>query len=360
MRSASKSIPFILFVCSALILPVLSLDASQTIFSTGEIVYYQPMSHELGVYYVWNPSTASMPYEAEWAFVGTPNAQPNKPDLRMILSWLESTQPGRHHTTPISTAEQLNIHENNLKTVPTENFWGIYAVHAEFVKQHIAFNEDLNTTWFGETLLGYQLYLQENPSATQDQWKDEMYLRMLRGFYDYFHARGVKVGYTMGAYVSIKISNIQSYLGWPAFNYMRENFDFMELYAYTHNLGPADGRSWNGEAEDWPEGGVNNYFSVIDQYFSSQQLFWCLTRRWNDEATWEWEAMALEIKNALDREMVICPYYSNDPPLSEQWPVILNALDLYDQNAQYYEEYVYGENLLTGYAGETYGWVEIS
>jgi hypothetical protein len=70
--------------------------------------------------------------------------------------------------------------------------------------------------------------------------------------------------------------------------------------------------------------------------------------------------MALEIKNCLDRNTVIALYYLNDPSFEETWDKILLAIELYNNNSPYYEYYVYGENLFSGYIGNTYGWVRVT
>jgi hypothetical protein len=66
------------------------------------------------------------------------------------------------------------------------------------------------------------------------------------------------------------------------------------------------------------------------------------------------------MKNCLDRNIVVTCYYWNDPPFEEIWALILKAIELYNSEVLYFEKYVRGENLLTGYAGNTYGWVELS
>jgi hypothetical protein len=127
--------------------------------------------------------------------------------------------------------------------------------------------------------------------------------------------------------------------------FIKEHYDFVFLYAYTRNL----------EDFYW----TKKYFLEIDQMFQKQKKFWILTRIWRgiNDQTWEREAIALEIKNCLHRNIVVTSYYVTEPPLAETWILIKRAIELYDSNAPYFEEYVYGENLLTGYVGTTYGWV---
>ena len=113
--------------------------------------------------------------------------------IPVVLNWFEVHYPD----DPFTSETELKIVEEWLKTIPTENFWGIIFIREEIYRTHISFNDNLNTTWFGEALLGYPLYLVGNSSATEDDWKSEMYLRMIRGFHNYFSPL-TKVGITMG------------------------------------------------------------------------------------------------------------------------------------------------------------------
>jgi len=71
----------------------------------------------------------------------------------------------------------------------------------------------------------------------------------------------------------------------------------------------------------------------------------------------------LEMKNCLDRGIVVTHYAMYLSPetwtFQQIWVLMLKAIELYDSGAPYFEEYVYGENLLTGYVGNTYGWVYV-
>jgi hypothetical protein len=184
-----------------------------------------------------------------------------------------------------------------------------------------------------------------------DDWKDEMYLRMVRGFYNYFHPL-TKVGITLGWPVPMPGESDVS-LGRPALIFIRDHYDFAFFYIYTPNLDFFLKTIGN-------YGSVKDYYSVIDQLFIKQEKFWILTRIWDlNKDVWEYEAIALEMKNCLDRNIAITLYYKNNPPIAETWPMALKCIELYNRNATYYETRVYGKNSLTGYIGETYGWVEV-
>jgi len=263
------------------------------------------------------------------------------PTTPAILNWAELHRPW-NPWNPFKTESDLKYVEQGLKTVPTENFWGIIGpIREEHYWHHIEFNDDVNTTWLGESLLGYPLYLEESPGATEDEWKDEMNLRMIRGFYDYFHPL-TKVGATAGLG---SLRRIPYYFGVPALAFIREHYDFVILYEYTENLEYFDEKT-------------RQSLQLIDQFFQKQKKFWIITRN-GSKPDWELEAIALEMKNCFDRNMVVTCYYQNDPPLEDIWPLMLKAIELYDSKAPYYENHVYGRNLLTGYVGDTYGWVEV-
>jgi len=268
------------------------------------------------------------------------------PTAPAILNWWRMHR-GVAPWNPFVTEADLNTVEEALKAVPIENFWGIIHIAEEHYRIHVEFNDDVNTTWFGEVMLGYPLYLAEAPNATIDDWMDEMWLRMVRGFYNYFHPL-MKVGITINAGSVIvgykgraSALGIPTYWGTPALNFITEHYDFVILYAYTTNL-----QFFN----DW----TKPYFELIDQLFTKQKKFWILS---NDREGWEPEVMALELKNAFDRNMVTMIYPYKKPPFEEIWPLMLNAIELYDARTPYTESIVNDTNLLTGYVGDTYGWV---
>lgn len=265
----------------------------------------------------------------------------------VILNWVDLHRPWLNSSPNIFKSQyELKKVEEWLKIVPTQNFWGIIFICEEHYRIHIAFSDDVNTTWFDERLLGYPLYLQQNPNATIDQWKDEMFLRMIRGFHNYFHEK-TNVGITAGGN-TILAQYVAKFYGKPALDFITKYYDFVILYKYTGNL------------EDFNRV-VKKYFSVIDQLFLKQKKFWILTRIWSyNKETWEREAIALEMKNCLDRNMVITTYLLKpNSQFEEVWSLMLTSLQLYDSEAPYFETYVYGNNLLTGYVGNTYGWVEV-
>jgi len=245
------------------------------------------------------------------------------PRIPVILNWY-AFRP----SLPIRTQEALTELEQGLKSITTDNFWGIISpVCEEIYRTHIDFNDDVDTTWFGERLLGYPKYLEENPGATQRAWQEEMYLRMIRGFYNYFSPL-TKVGIT-----------------WGIVNFIKQHYDFLILYPYTENL-----EYWLQQSKP--------YLSAVEEQFLKQKKFWILTRIWDyNKENWEREAIALEMKNCLDRNIVIMPYSST---LEEVWPLMLKAIQLYNSQVTYFENYIYGKNLLTDYIGKTYGWVQVS
>jgi len=262
------------------------------------------------------------------------------PKVPVILNWY-TFRP----SLPIRTEEALTSLERGLRSITIENFWGILGPTGaeEIYRTHIAFDDNVDVTWFGERLLGYPLYLQENPAATIDDWKDEMYLRIIRGFYNYFSPL-TKVGITWGR---MNLKDWNEYYGEPATTFIRQYYDFVFLYPYTANF------------KEFLQA-TKPYLSRVEELFPNQKKFWILTRIWNyNRSYWEREAIALEMKSCLDRNIVIMPYENNEPPLQDIWPLMLKAIELYDSETPYYEIYVYGRNLLTEYVGETYGWVEV-
>lgn len=338
-----------LLILSWSVMPILGLQSVRdTVSSYGTVVY--PES-QLGVWHV-EPGPI-IPSEADWVVASRPTFEKQTEDISLILNWY-AVHPPQAPFNPFVTEEDLNTVEDGLKTVPTENFWGIIFICEEHYRTHVAFNDDVNTTWFGENLLGYPLYLAESPGATVDQWLDEMFLRMIRGFHDYFSSL-TKVGISAGGGSIVPnwkdkswLEGIEKSYGYPAMTFIREHYDFVVLYAYTENL---------EEFMNW----TSQYFQLIDQLFRNQKKLWVLTRIWSGNVeTWELEAMALEMKNCFDRNIAVTCYYWNNPPLEESWSLMMRARELYDAKAPYYETSVYGKNLLTGYVGDTYGWVEVS
>ena len=308
------------------------------------------MVHELGV---WDVQTSEevIPTEARWVVARYPDYVAPRPDVSAILDWYPLHEAYYPSWNPFRTVEDLRTVEQAFMTAPVENFWGTLFISTEHYKTHAWFNDDVDTTWFGERLLGYPLYLQDNPDVTEDEWRCEMFLRMLRGFYNYFHVRGVKVGVSAsgGSLITNFRDNewakgIPHFWGDPALNFIRAYYDFVVVYTYAQNL---------QDFTDWSK----QYFQLIDQLFPNQKKFWILTRIWSSNVdTWEPEAMALEMKNCFDRNIVVTSYTDYDPP--RIWPMILKARELYNQRAPYTETPVPDTSLLTGVFGEkTFGWV---
>ena len=73
------------------------------------------------------------------------------------------------------------------------------------------------------------------------------------------------------------------------------------------------------------------YLSIIDQLFSNQKKFWILTNIWDyNTDIWKLEAIALEMKNCLDRNMLITIFYQSNPPIEQGWLLMLKAIELYE------------------------------
>lgn len=329
-----------------------NFNVTYSISSSGNIRYPE---HEIGFWCVdfeWQ----EIKEEADYVFAMRAEYVAPRPDLKVIFVpfQIHPPTPGIDQwANSFITEQDLQEVEIALKAVDMSKFKGI-TFFEEHITEHVTFNDDVNLVWFGETLLGYPLYLNEAPSASEQEWREEMYFRMVRGFYNYFHELGVDVGTTGSASELINQEGgrswrpgVEYYWGLKAFDFIKGNYDFVVFYIYTVDL---DDFVWTKE-----------YFDFIDQHFSNQKKFWILTRIWSwSEGAWEPEAIALEMKNCLDRNMVITTYLgaNPDPPLDEIWAYILDSIDLYDAEAPYYENYVEGRNLLSNYVGYTYGWVD--
>lgn len=157
------------------------------------------------------------------------------PTIPVILNWYTLRSPWINgNPNQFKSVAELEMVEEALKTIPTENFWGIFGPCGieEIYRTHISFVDDLDTMWFSERLLGYPLYLQEKPTATIEDWKDEMYLRMIRGFHNYFSPL-TRVGITWGH----RDPNVwNKYYGEPATIFVQQHYDFLVLYPYTTDL----------------------------------------------------------------------------------------------------------------------------
>jgi hypothetical protein len=342
-------------------------SSSVTIASSGQIA---ASNNQLGAWFV-PQNVNQFPSDAKWVVAAHPTQDPGyafPSNVKVVLDNLWAHIPW-DSSNPMEgafqTAAELTQTETNCKAVNPSKFWGIIFIGEEHNRYHIQFNDDVNVLWFGERMLGYPLYKAQVPSATIDQWKDEMFLRMTRGFYNYYHALGVKVGQTI-AYPSILqrsyVDYSAYYYGTPALNFIRQNYDFVVVYAYTTNLHKnGDTYSYflqNGEPD------ISTFFQKIAELFPNQQKIWILTRIWSlpgnpadNTANWEMAAVALEVKHALDQNMIITYQYDGDPSFNTMWPVLQKAVQLYNSGAPYYESYTYGKNLLTGTVGNTYGWV---
>jgi hypothetical protein len=310
--------------------------------STGTI-QYSSVDATLGLWSASSP--VNIPPEATYVVVGTPDYVKPRPDILPILNWYDLRPPYPNGVNnPIISEADIKSVETELKSIKTSNLWGIIGpICEEYWRPHIQFVDTLNTTWFGESLMGYSVYLSSHPGTTRNQWQDEMWLRFMRGFTDYFHAKGLTVGTTIQ---DVALSDVSYFYGTPAFNFAQQNLDFVFLYAYTENLADFQQRT-------------TAYLHSIDQ-LQMPLKFWILTRSYDFSLqSWQVEAKGLELKNSLDKNFVIfTSIYEENPTFSQTWQLILRSLQLYAQNAPYFESNVMGTNLLTSQTGQTYGWVQ--
>ena len=337
-----------IFMLLAAILSIQFVHAQQNstiIQANGMIKYPEPTSaHEMGLFHAHNDT--QIPAEAGWV-VATWKGYTAPAGQKVILSDINDVGMPRN----IVTADDLAEIEGQVMLWDASKFWGVIFLSEEWWKPKVQFENGMSYTWFGQWLAGYDVWLGSHPGWTKEEWRSEMYYRLVYGFYEYFKAQGVRVGHTMGM-GTVLPQNRETYFGAKAWDYIRDNSDFIFFYTYTKHL------------EHWLAG-EKAYFDYVDELMAGgAKPFFILTQRWYDKPWWDdWEpeAIALEMKNALDRDMVITVYRYNsrwNPDFHENWALMLQSVELYKQGAPYYEEYVAGRNLLTGYDGQTYGWVQ--
>jgi len=238
---------------------------------------------------------AGIPKEVEWVFTHRAEYTPSESGANLILNWytLRKSQPANYF---YEEWDLKNV-EKAFKELNVSKYWGLIFISEETYRNHVAFYDDVNITWFNEHLCGYDIYQHENSSATKDEWKDEMFLRMIRGFYSYFHQKGVRVGITCkdGA------ANYHIYhYGEPAANFIKDNYDFIVLYAYTFDL--EDFLSRTGP-----------FFDTVNEHFQRLKKFWIITRTFSGTSeNWEPEAMALEMKNCFDANIIVTSYVATN------------------------------------------------
>jgi hypothetical protein len=308
-------------------------------------------TYNLGLWDMGSGDWMQIPESIRWVFTYVHENSPSESSISLILNWysLRRSQPSNY----FYEEEDLKRVETAFKELNVTKYWGIIFISEETYRSHVAFYDSVNITWFGENLCGYAIYKQENPHATSDQWKDEMFLRMTRGFFTYFHEKGTKVGIT--AHEKAASNHLYCY-GEPAANFIKDNYDFVVLYAYTLDLDDFNSRT-------------KTFFDLIDSNFQKQKKFWIITRIFDDTPdNWEPEAIALEMKNCFDRGIVVTSYVSTSSPFrnvtdkqqaAEQvWHLFTEGNKLYNANVSYFESYVNGTNLLTRSSGLTYGWVK--
>jgi hypothetical protein len=272
------------------------------------------------------------------------------------MDWYDLHPPWPYN--PFKTAVDLKTVEDALKNLNVASLWGILGpvCHEHYV-EHIAQYADVDTTWFGEAIKSYSRYVAtENPSATTREWQEKMWFRIIKGFQSYFQGKGIKVGSSMEMETLVVgfrdrtfPQGYETYYGEEGFQYIRNQYDFIVGYGYAMNL--SDYNQW-----------IKLGLAFIDQYFPKQKKFWIITRPFDEPwcTSWEPEAIALEMKNCLDRNMIILTYSTVSAKgfsFTQHWQWMLKGIELYKGTERYYETYVYGKNLLTGYEGNTYGWV---
>jgi hypothetical protein len=244
--------------------------------------------------------------------------------------------------------------ENRYKAIPTASFDGVSFLAEEVYRFYVNFENGTNTTWFGERMLGWDFY-----GGVRDAWQKEMYFRMLRGFANYFHSIGKEVGITMhpatvmqspwDGYAPPRLGP-DYFFGNSGYNYILSNFDYVILYDYTNNL------------DDFLNL-TKPYLAVVDALPQHLQKYWILTRPWGDTwQIWEREARALEMKNCLDRGIIIVTYqdagpYTPNYNFTEAFNDMKKCVNLYETNQRYVESFVSATNLMTGITGTTYGYV---
>jgi hypothetical protein len=238
-----------------------------------------------------------------------------------------------------------------MKSWDVSKFWGVIFLSEEWTKALIQFENGLNITWLGQSLVGYDIWINANPGSNQNEWKSEMFYRMIYGFYAYFKPLGTNIGQTIGQN-TIRPENRDTYYGTKAWNFVVNNYDFVFLYNYV--------KHW----DHWLSSG-KSYFEHVDEVLmGGAKPFWILTQQFQDQSyynDWVPEPIALEMKNAIDRNMVITLYrYSSsyNQDFYENWARALQCIELYASGWPYYESIVNGTNLLTGVVGNTYGWVD--
>jgi hypothetical protein len=327
------------------------------------------MTTETGTWFIQDNTLP--PAGATYAVVANPTYSGSRPGLKLILCWDYLIS----YDAPWTTAN-LQTMETSYKALVSNGqaakFWGILFLGEENYKKFITaegsvtqgFDADMDITWFDESLQGYTVYHAANPSATVQQWGNEMMLRMLRGFYTYWHAQGLQVGITGGGSSLIPNATQDTQgdmrYGTPAINYIAATYDFIFAYNYTRNLSGLTG--------------LNTYMAVLDSKYSGQKIFWILTRSftgYNIEA----EAVALEMKKCLDRSYVITTYEDtlNDGTpaytLAQWWTYLQTCITLYQTDlSDYHESLMVGINYVNQLTGATaasypnlmYGWVAAS
>ena len=318
---------------------------------------------QLGHFYV-GPGAALDP-QASWVFASKPDYTTSRKDVKVILNWYSLDVPwgdggNGASANEIQTAEELNSIENQLRNIPIQNFWGtLWFGSEEHRLTHFDnFNDDVDTMWFNERIVGYPIYLKEAPGASRDMWAEEMMLRLMRGACNYWHSKGLKVGVMMGGGTLVDNFRGKSHYdgpasawGLPAYNYWRNNFDFVVMYPFTCTL-------------EYYQLWTVQYWEVVERDLTKQIKFLIPPQSWSwwngpdaSDPRWifEEEAVALELKWAFDHGYIITPYYRGG-----YWDYAVKGMELYLQNKPYYEEYVSGENLLTHKKGLVYGWVKLT
>jgi len=282
-------------------------------------------------------------YDFKWIF--TPNPEyPLPPSKNLILDHFWVIEGLEQDFYPRSCSDLETI-ENRHKVVATGKFWGI-----DFIREEVEntwFNYlDLNAdcTFFGENILGYDRYKQTVPDASVEVWRDEMYFRAIRGFYNYIKSRNPpeKIGITMGGYSMI---DWKSHFGEKAMGFIKNNYDYVVVYIYTQDL-------------EQFERDTKKYLTLIDELFPRQQKFWIVSRSWLPSEI-EPEIIQVEVKNVLDRGMVIVSYGPTGLEPPEVIDHMVKSINLYTSALKnYYEDYIMGKNMITGKTGNTYGFVD--
>jgi len=331
--------------------PVLAPQGSyKNLPSSGTIFY--PKTIELGT---WGTPLSAVQYcgDKGTIFVGDKGLSRSWFQGRTVKTYYSGYSDFEYPTwypqRPI-TAAAIDAILRTYNSLNQLDWDGFNFLSEETYRVNIAFENGMSRTWFGETLVGWDLY-----GGTQVAWQEEMFLRMLRGFANWCHSNGKQVGITF-PYGIGKWNTIEWYFGAGGWNYIKSNYDYIAVYSYTYNM-------------DFFNNETKPYWAIVDAIPARLHRIAIVTRPWDySTGKWERECICLEMKNYLDRgfSCVTFGYPDSSYPdfnWQQTWNDMLACVNLWKNNQKYYEYYVTGTNALTGKTGtisyptQTYGYV---